>query len=96
MTSKRLRDFIEEYFSFEDYGEVNICPYATRTNENNEDVEIELEEEVTNWFASQEFSDYSVELIETFDSPGINCYCLCVSWIEDGKLNTFNIPVYLC
>ena len=46
MTSKRLREFIEENFSFEFYGEINICPYAIRTNESNEDVDIKLEEEV--------------------------------------------------
>ena len=38
--------------------------------------------------------DYFIELVEVYDSPGIDCWCLCVSWIIDGKINTFNEPVF--
>lgn len=38
--------------------------------------------------------DYFIELVEVYDNPGIDCWCLCVSWIKDGRLQIFNEPVF--
>jgi hypothetical protein len=38
--------------------------------------------------------DFFIELIDVFDNPGIDCKCLCVSWIKNGKLDGFNEPVF--
>ena len=33
--------------------------------------------------------EYSVEMWEVFDNPGITIYALSVAWIEDGELNQY-------
>lgn len=36
----------------------------------------------------------SVEVISIFDSPGLDTYALCVAYVLDGELYTYNCPVY--
>lgn len=33
--------------------------------------------------------EYSVEMWEVFDNPGITIYALSVAWIEDGELSQY-------
>lgn len=33
--------------------------------------------------------EYSVEIWEVFDNPGITIYALSVAWIEDGELSQY-------
>ena len=33
--------------------------------------------------------EYSVEMWEVFNNPGITIYALCVAWIEDGELSQY-------
>lgn len=33
--------------------------------------------------------EYSVEMWEVFDNPGITIYALSIAWIEDGELNQY-------
>ena len=35
--------------------------------------------------------EYNINEIDAFDSCGYSCSVLCVSWIENGKLGTYNI-----
>lgn len=60
------------------------------------ETEIEVTTEIALLFKRNGYSkdSYSVDLVETFENPGITCYCLCVAWISDGKIQSFNTKMY--
>ena len=39
-------------------------------------------------------SQFIIEVIDVYDNPSIDCRCLCVSWIENGRLDGFNQPLF--
>lgn len=53
-----------------------------------------IDTDIQEIFKSNYVEDYVIELVEIYDSPGIDCWCLCVSWKKNGKINTFNEPVF--
>ena len=68
--------------------QVDIYDYAGRVEEHyvNTDIEqIMKKNGIKNFF---------IEIIDIYDNPGIDCRCLCVSWIENGRLEGFNQPLY--
>lgn len=53
-----------------------------------------IDTDIQEIFKRNYVKDYVIELVEIYDSPGIDCWCLCVSWISNGRINTFNEPVF--
>ena len=72
-------------------------PYSYKSNPTEDtDTESEVTTEIALLFERNGYlkDSYSVDLIETFENPGITCYCLCVAWISDGKIQSFNTEMY--
>lgn len=85
MTAK-LWDFIDAFGDTEVY-EDDIPKYDNDGNCIDTAIEKLFED---NYFNSD---DYSVDLMEVFDSPAITFYSLSVVWIEKGKLHNEHFTV---
>ena len=58
------------------------------------DEEHRIDTDIREILKRNKVEDYFIELVEIYDSPGIDCWCLCVSWIKNGRLQIFNEPVF--
>lgn len=55
-----------------------------------DDCEFCMQGEIERFLRDSGF-EYNINEIDAFDSCGYSCSVLCVSWIENGKLGTYNI-----
>ena len=68
-------------------GSANI--YVEILDEDGEYVdELSIGDEIEQALQEKEI-EYSVEIWEVFDNPGITIYALSVAWIEDGELSQY-------
>lgn len=86
-------DFITDHNNWKPYS--YRCNYQSNKLEDSE-IDIEVITEIALLFERNGYSkdSYTVDLIEIFKNPGITCYCLCVAWISDGKIQSFNTEMY--
>ena len=85
--AEKIEELLENFY-FNDTNE-EYSPYG---NEDSYYEGVRMDEAIDTLFRENGFEDeeYNCELIETFDSPGITCFALAVSWIENGKLKVYN------
>ena len=90
--SSQINDLLENHYMLngEDYTWVSDL----ETYDMNGRTERYITEDVEKIMKENCIKDFFVEVIDVYDSPGIDCRCLCVSWIENGKLDGFNQPLY--
>ena len=90
--SSQINDLLENHYMLN--GEDYTWFSDLETYDMNGRTERYITEDVEKIMKENCIKDFFVEVIDVYDSPGIDCRCLCVSWIENGKLDVFNQPLY--
>ena len=90
--AEKIENLLNKFY-FNDTGE----EYNTYGNEDSYYEGVRIDEAIDTLFRENGFEDeeYNCELIEVFDSPSVTGYALAVSWIEHGKLKTYNETAYI-
>lgn len=64
----------------------------TRTSKDGFGLSFNLEDEIEFLLTGLNL-DHQVELVVSYQDFNVGCYVLCVSYVSEGKLETYNIPV---
>lgn len=90
--SSQINDLLEEHYMLN--GEDCTWVSDLETYDMNGRTERYITEDIEKIMEENCIKDFFVEVIDVYDNPGIDCRCLCVFWIENGKLDGFNQPLY--
>ena len=90
---EQISNMLEERYMLNDDDCTWICQ-PTIFGENGKIEEHYLNKDIEFIMKKNKINDFFIEIIDVYDNPSIDCKCLCVSWIKDGKLDGFNEPLY--
>lgn len=90
--SSQISDLLENHYMLN--GEDCTWISDLETYDMNGRTERYITEDIEEIMKKNHIKDFFIEVIDVYDSPGIDCKCLCVSWIKNDKLDGFNQPLY--